>query len=104
MGLIVIRSPDGPPSGSSGGTQGGSAPGGPPSGVPAGPAQPTTDNGPQTVIIVWILVAMSTVFHGLRIYCKKRIATGLWWDDWVLILSWVRITPLSPDCVARFFL
>lgn len=37
----------------------------------------------------WALTALAAAFMGLRIYCKKYRGRGLWWDDHVLILSWV---------------
>ncbi len=55
--------------------------------MPTGPVQ---DRGMETVTVVWVLFAMATIFLALRIYCKAKIARGMWWDDYVLILSWVR--------------
>ncbi len=43
----------------------------------------------ETVTVVWVLTAAATVFLALRIYCKAKIARGMWWDDYVLIVSWV---------------
>ncbi|KAK0712526.1 hypothetical protein B0T26DRAFT_752753 [Lasiosphaeria miniovina] len=53
------------------------------------PTSPVPDLGPQTVAAVWTLVVLSTVFLAVRVYCKVWRLKGLWWDDWVLILSWV---------------
>jgi len=38
---------------------------------------------------LWTLFTGATVFLGLRLYCKLSRRTGLWYDDYVLILSWV---------------
>jgi len=40
-------------------------------------------------IAIWILNAASLVFVGLRVYCKSFRSRKLWWDDWILVLSWV---------------
>ncbi|KAK3377230.1 hypothetical protein B0T24DRAFT_237074 [Lasiosphaeria ovina] len=53
------------------------------------PTGPVPDLGPQTIAAVWTLVVLSTVFLAVRVYCKVWRLKGLWWDDWVLILSWV---------------
>lgn len=37
---------------------------------------------------LWSLFAGATICLGLRLYCKLR-RQGLWWDDYILILSWV---------------
>jgi hypothetical protein len=51
----------------------------------------STDNvGPMINIVGWILVAVSGMFLFLRIYCKWLGHKRLWWDDFFLILSWVR--------------
>jgi hypothetical protein len=42
--------------------------------------------------IVWPLLLAATFFLGLRLYCKLSVRRALWWDDWVLILSWVCLT------------
>ncbi|KAI1451329.1 hypothetical protein F4805DRAFT_473961 [Annulohypoxylon moriforme] len=39
--------------------------------------------------VVWLLIAFATIFLGLRVFCKFKRSKGLWWDDWVLIASWV---------------
>ncbi|KAI1382850.1 uncharacterized protein F4822DRAFT_98770 [Hypoxylon trugodes] len=39
--------------------------------------------------IVWVLISLATVFLGLRIFCKYKRNRGLWWDDWILIASWL---------------
>ncbi|KAK4132124.1 hypothetical protein BT67DRAFT_407277, partial [Trichocladium antarcticum] len=41
---------------------------------------------------------MSTVFLGLRIYCKIWRSRGLWWDDLVLVISWILFTQMGVIC------
>ncbi len=88
MGLILIR--QGPPGNATGGPPPGVTGGGdgPPGGFPL-PTGPVQDRGMETVTVVWVLTAAATVFLALRIYCKAKIARGMWWDDYVLIVSWV---------------
>jgi hypothetical protein len=50
---------------------------------------PIPNQGPQTVAAVWALASLATVFLAMRLYCKIWRSRGLWWDDVVLILSWV---------------
>lgn len=52
---------------------------------------PHDDFGPQLNYAIWSLTILAAGFMGLRIYCKFLRHRGLWWDDYVLILSWVRI-------------
>lgn len=42
-------------------------------------------------IAIWVLTSVSGVFLALRIYCKFLRKRGLWWDDHVLVASWVGI-------------
>lgn len=57
------------------------------------------DNGPLIVGVTWWLTFFSGGFLGLRIYAKVTRRQGLWWDDWILIASWVSNTsPLQPPC------
>lgn len=47
--------------------------------------------GPQMVVTNWTLDAVSGLFLGLRIYCKLSRKRRLWWDDYLLIASWVGV-------------
>ncbi|KAK7746331.1 hypothetical protein SLS53_002290 [Cytospora paraplurivora] len=38
---------------------------------------------------IWLLFVGATAFLGLRLWCKLDRRTGLWWDDRILIVSWV---------------
>lgn len=50
---------------------------------------PTTNFGPQVNFTIWLLTALSAAFLALRVYCKFLRHRGLWWDDYLLIASWV---------------
>lgn len=54
-------------------------------------ASTAQDNlGPQMRAVIWTLLGFSGLFLGLRLYCKCLKSRGLWWDDFVLVVSWVR--------------
>lgn len=38
---------------------------------------------------LFTLLAGATVFLGFRVWCKLSRRHGLWYDDYVLIASWV---------------
>lgn len=50
---------------------------------------PSDNLGPRILVSIWLLVGLSFVFLALRVFCKFKGRRGLWWDDWILILSWV---------------
>lgn len=50
---------------------------------------PSTDFGPQINLVIWLLTALSSAFLAMRVYCKFLRHRGLWWDDYLLIGSWV---------------
>ncbi|KAK0612021.1 hypothetical protein B0T14DRAFT_439154 [Immersiella caudata] len=49
------------------------------------------DYGPQVNFVIWLLTALSAAFLALRVYCKFLRHRGLWWDDYVLIASWISL-------------
>lgn len=55
----------------------------------------TKDPGPTVNGAIWSIGAVSTAFLMLRVYCKQIRAKGMWWDDWLLIVAWVRITLMT---------
>ena len=60
---------------------------------PAGPppgALSHDDRGPMLVGVAWFLVVAPALVMGLRLYCKMIGSRRLWWDDYILIASWVR--------------
>jgi hypothetical protein len=38
---------------------------------------------------LWSLFLGATIFLGLRLWCKVTRRYGLWYDDYILLLSWV---------------
>jgi hypothetical protein len=48
------------------------------------------DHGPVMVGATWFLCWFSGAFLALRLYAKISRRQGLWWDDHILIFSWVR--------------
>ncbi|TLD33715.1 hypothetical protein PspLS_00016 [Pyricularia sp. CBS 133598] len=83
-----------PSNGTTGGvppsTGGGPPPGfsGPPPGA-LGPCNFGENLGPKADAVSWTLVAFTTIFLLLRLYCKWLKSNRLWWDDWLLILSYM---------------
>lgn len=55
---------------------------------------PHNNAGPKLTGLMWAMCAVAAVFIALRIYCKISRGNKLWWDDHVLIASWVRFPPL----------
>ncbi len=51
---------------------------------------PHDSSGSEANAVAWSLLVFAGGFLGLRIYCKLIGHRGLWWDDWLLIASWVR--------------
>lgn len=47
------------------------------------------DLGPQLNAVVWLLLGFSGLFLALRLNCKFLKNRGFWWDDHVLVASWV---------------
>jgi hypothetical protein len=48
------------------------------------------DLGPMLNTVFWTMAALSTIFLALRVYTKVSRRRKMWWDDWLLIASWVR--------------
>lgn len=59
----------------------------------------TGDQVSRVMISSWTFASLSALFLGLRIFCKFKSRRNLWWDDYVLIASWVSI--LRPDACLR---
>ena len=57
---------------------------------------PHDDLGPQLNLVFWLLTGLAFGFLSLRIYCKYLRGRRLWWDDYLLIASWVRLDLRSP--------
>lgn len=39
--------------------------------------------------IQWVVTGLALVFLVLRLYCKRTLGKGFWWDDHILIAAWV---------------
>jgi hypothetical protein len=50
---------------------------------------PHDDLGPTLLAVSWVLLSLASIFLGLRVYCKIISSRRLWWDDYVLIGSFV---------------
>lgn len=60
-------------------------------------ALPHPNYGPKLMITIWVLLGLSAVFLGLRLYCKFSRHRGAWWDDWFLVGSFVSARCLVSD-------
>lgn len=49
---------------------------------------------------LWLLFAGATAFLGLRVWVKINWRHGLWYDDWILIISWVSTKHRLCDMVS----
>ncbi|KAL1844508.1 hypothetical protein VTK73DRAFT_2393 [Phialemonium thermophilum] len=52
---------------------------------------PHPNYGPQINYAIWLLTGLAAGFLALRVYCKFLRHRGLWWDDYVLVVSWVAL-------------
>ncbi|KAL1838829.1 hypothetical protein VTJ49DRAFT_2186 [Mycothermus thermophilus] len=52
---------------------------------------PGVDYGPQLNALNWLLVSLSGLFLFTRLYLKNSQNRGLWWDDWILLASWIAL-------------
>ncbi|KAJ4343437.1 hypothetical protein N0V87_000202 [Didymella glomerata] len=41
---------------------------------------------------LWFLYAGATFFLALRVWIKVTRRHGLWWDDWILLVTWIILT------------
>ncbi|KAB5585117.1 hypothetical protein GE09DRAFT_15318 [Coniochaeta sp. 2T2.1] len=57
------------------------------------------DLGPQLNVVVWMLLGSSGLFLALRLYCKFLKNRGFWWDDHLLVASWLALA-LDVVCVS----
>ncbi len=50
---------------------------------------PQEDRGAVIITTTWALTGVATQYLCLRLYCKFSRARSLWWDDFILVISWV---------------
>lgn len=56
------------------------------------PNLPHTDLGPLLNAVFWTLTILALIFLLLRVHVKlSRASISLWWDDYLLILSWISL-------------
>ncbi|KAI0529801.1 hypothetical protein GGR58DRAFT_289769 [Xylaria digitata] len=59
--------------------------------------------GVVIIAVNWAVTALAGLFLSLRLYCKLTRSRGLWWDDYLLIVSFVSLAVadavLSDDVV-----
>lgn len=71
--------------------------------VPTMPLVPidNTDYGSFVQVSMWSALAISALPLSMRLYCKiyKRL---LWWDDHLLLLSWVSTQTIAPNPVLAY--
>ncbi|KAI1850491.1 hypothetical protein JX265_013383 [Neoarthrinium moseri] len=49
---------------------------------------------------IWTLFSGATLFLSFRIWCKVRRHYGLWYDDWILLVSWLVL--LATDILITY--
>lgn len=52
-------------------------------------ALPHETMGPTILVSTWVLTAIATIFLTLRLYCKISINRRIWWDDSILLASYL---------------
>ncbi len=67
------------------------------SGYPGAPSSLTTtgplphdDAGAKINAVFWVLSIVAGLLMGARFWAKRMRRKGWWWDDWMLLLAWVR--------------
>ena len=55
----------------------------------------------EVYIGLWCLQAGATLFLSARLWAKLTRRHGLWWDDYILLLTWVRRLQQIAKKVAR---
>jgi hypothetical protein len=53
-------------------------------------ADPHETTGRRLDVAILVLALVPAVFVALRFYVKIFRRKGLWWDDWILLVAWVR--------------
>lgn len=60
-------------------------------------------SGPELLAVVWVCVFIAGCFLSARLYVKKRHEKGFWWDDHLLMASWIMLAlfaATSTYCVS----
>ncbi len=48
-----------------------------------------SSRGGMLLSVQWALTSFAAAFLALRLYVKMSLKKGLWWDDWLLLASWL---------------
>lgn len=56
---------------------------------------PIPNRGPDVSAGLWVLISLAGIHLALRVYLKMYRLKGLWWDDYILCLSFVSFVPFS---------
>lgn len=52
-------------------------------------ALPHDNLAPRILLALWFTAPVALLFLSFRVYCKRISRRGLWWDDYLLVGSWV---------------
>ncbi|KAI8273154.1 hypothetical protein K4K60_011263 [Colletotrichum sp. SAR11_57] len=52
---------------------------------------PSGDPSVATMVLssAWTMASVSTIFLGLRLYCRAARTRKMWWDDYLLLIGWM---------------
>ncbi|KAJ2896718.1 uncharacterized protein MKZ38_005288 [Zalerion maritima] len=53
------------------------------------------NNAAKLLVVMWLSIVLSGVFMGARLVGKMMKKKGLWWDDYILIISWAALIPTA---------
>ncbi|CAN8097803.1 unnamed protein product [Discula destructiva] len=59
-----------------------------------GPSQ-SGDLGPMVMAVCWTMTGVAAIFLGLRLYVKLTAHRKLYWDDFLLVASWLALVAFS---------
>jgi hypothetical protein len=59
---------------------------------------PHDNSAPQLLASIWALAGIATLFLCLRMYCRLLRRRIMWWDDAILIASWVSSLRPHTNC------
>ena len=59
------------------------------------PSEGDFDRAAELNALAWSWFAVSLTVVGLRFYSRIGLTRNLWWDDWFILLTLVRLLPFS---------
>lgn len=65
-------------------------------------ALPHGSDATRFLVVAWLLIALSAFVLVLRLYCKFHRHNRLWWDDHILVASWVSLDFILCNFTPRF--